>query len=139
MTEINEYVEAEFENVQRLVGELPAPAALETLSSLELSGTAALIHNFYNGIENVLKQVVAHKGNVLPAGASWHRDLIALAVKINVISEQTAEQLKGYLAFRHFFSHAYSFDLEKERIVPLVENVPEVLSNFRNDIEKSLP
>ncbi len=138
MTEINEYVEAEFENVQRLVGELPAPASLENLSSLELSGTAALIHNFYNGIENILKQVVAHKGNVLPAGVSWHRDLIALAVKINVISEQTAEQLKGYLAFRHFFSHAYSFDLEKERIIPLVESVSEVLSNFKNDIEKSL-
>ncbi len=47
--------------------------------------------------------------------------------------------MKGYLAFRHFFSHAYSFDLEKERIVPLVESVSEVLSNFRNDIEKSLP
>lgn len=138
MTEINEYVEAEFENVERILEELPAPASLETLSSLELSGTAALVHNFYNGIENILKQVVAHKGSVLPAGASWHRDLIALAVKINVISQQTAEQLKGYLAFRHFFSHAYSFDLEKERIVPLVESVSEVLSNFRNDVEKSL-
>ena len=138
MTEINEYVEAEFENIERVLEELPAPASLETLSSLELSGTAALVHNFYNGIENILKQVVARKGNVLPAGASWHRDLIALAVKINVISEQTAEQLKGYLAFRHFFSHAYSFDLDKERIIPLVESISEILSNFRNDIEKSL-
>ncbi len=28
--------------------------------------------------------------------------------------------------------------LDKERIIPLVESVSEVLSNFRNDVEKCL-
>ncbi len=138
MTEINEYVEAEFENIERLVKELPAGDAVEKLSVLELSGTAALIHGFYNGIENILKQVVINEGFQIPGGPSWHRDLITLAVKAGVISQQTAEELKGYLAFRHFFSHAYSFDLDKERIIPLVRGIPGVMATFTSDIKKFL-
>jgi uncharacterized protein YutE (UPF0331/DUF86 family) len=138
MTEINEYVEAEFENIERLVEELPAGDAVEKLSALELSGTAALIHGFYNGIENILKQVVVNEGCQIPDGPSWHRDLITLAVRVGVIQQQTAEELKGYLAFRHFFSHAYSFDLDKERIIPLVRGIPGVTATFTGDIKKFL-
>lgn len=138
MTEINEYVEAEFENIERLVEELPAGDAVEKLSALELSGTAALTHGFYNGIENILKQVVINEGCQIPAGPSWHRDLITLAIKVGVISQQTAEELKSYLAFRHFFSHAYSFDLDEERIIPLVRGIPGVMATFTSDIKKFL-
>ena len=53
-------------------------------------------------------------------------------------SESTAGELKRYLAFRHFFSHAYSFDLDKERIIPLVEGVQETISSVRHDINRAI-
>jgi uncharacterized protein YutE (UPF0331/DUF86 family) len=56
----------------------------------------------------------------------------------DTISESTAKEQRRYLAFRHFFSHGYSFDLDKERIIPLVKGVQEILTAFRNDINKTL-
>ena len=138
MPKVPEQVEAEFENIERVLAEMPNCESLPGLSSLELAGVAALIHNFYNGIENILKLVTTSYGRKLPDSSSWHRDLIDLANSNNVISESTAKELQQYLAFRHFFSHGYSFDLDKNRIIPLVRDIQKTLASFKNDINKTL-
>lgn len=138
MAEVHERVQAELENIERVVGEFPRQDSLAGLSSLELAGVATLIHNFYNGIENVLKQIVATYGKQLPDGLSWHRDLVNIATSNDIISETTAKELRRYLAFRHFFSHGYSFDLNEQRIAPLVKGIRETLAAFRDDISKAL-
>jgi len=118
---------------------LPRPDSLKKLSSLELAGVAALIHNFYNGIENVFKQLVISKGLSIPQGSSWHIDLIEICVANQIISRTTSDMLKEYLSFRHFFSHAYSFDVDEERIAPLLERIKDVHKSFVKDISKALP
>jgi len=138
MAEVRERVEAELENIERVVAELPSNDSLPNLSSLELAGVAALIHNFYNGIENILKQLVIWRGEEVPQNSSWHRDLVNIATSKSMISEQTAEELRRYLAFRHFFSHGYSFDLDKERILPLVKDIERILACFKDDIKETL-
>ncbi|MEJ2703803.1 MAG: hypothetical protein P8Z79_15315 [Sedimentisphaerales bacterium] len=138
MAKVRERIEAEFENIERVVAELPGGNRFQGLSSLELAGVATHLHNFYNGIENVLKQIVIASGKKLPDGPSWHQDLLATAVSDNIVSDSTARQLKRYLAFRHFFSHAYSFDLDKERIIPLVEGIQPMFSSFRSDIDRAI-
>jgi hypothetical protein len=70
-------VEAELENVRAVLNELPESGRLPGLSTLELAGVAALLSSFYNGIEHVMKQVLVARGQPLPDGASWHRDLLA--------------------------------------------------------------
>jgi hypothetical protein len=54
MPKVHEQVEAEFENVERTLMDIPESESLPSLSNLELAGLAALIHNFYNGIETIL-------------------------------------------------------------------------------------
>lgn len=68
MADFRERVEAEFENIQKVLSQFPESHSLPDLSDLELAGVAALIHNFYNGIENILKQAVREKGHDLPKG-----------------------------------------------------------------------
>lgn len=54
MSKVHEQIEAEFENIERTLKEIPESESLLSLSNLELAGLAALIHNFYNGIETIL-------------------------------------------------------------------------------------
>jgi len=102
MAKVHEQVEAEFENIERILKEIPESESLPNLSNLELAGLAALIHNFYNGIENILKQPITAACKMLPDGPSWHQDLINMAISNDIISESTAGKLRQYLAFRHF-------------------------------------
>jgi len=74
----------------------------------------------------------------VPEGQSWHKDLIEKAVTERIITEKCKSHLGQFLAFRHFFSHAYALDLYPERMEPLVENSQVLYSIFRNDINKFL-
>lgn len=137
MTELSERVAVEFENIDRTLSQLPPDDRCAELSILELAGVAALLHDFYNGIENVLKQMIKARDTDLPTGPSWHRELIELASDHDVISQEVAEELRRYLAFRHFFSHGYSLDLNPEQIRPLVRDAGECFCLLRSDIEKA--
>ena len=138
MAELHERAEAELENIEHVVAELPDSSSLPNLSSLELAGVAALLHSFYNGIENILKQIVISRSKGPPDSPSWHRDLVNIATSNDIISESTAKELRQYLAFRHFFSHGYSFDLDKKHIIPLVKDIQGTLASFKDDINKTL-
>ena len=138
MADVRARVAAEMENVERTLKEIPPPSRCPSLSTLELAGVAALLHNFYNGIENVLKQVLQSRGFKMPTGVSRHRDLLALAGVQHVISQETLEALKPYLAFRHFFSHAYALDLQSPRIEALAANANLACRAFQRDISTAL-
>jgi uncharacterized protein YutE (UPF0331/DUF86 family) len=130
-------VYAEFEAIERLLVELP-DADYEKLSTLELAGSAALIHNFYNGVENILKQICNARKYKLPTGDTWHKDLLVLAVENNLISSQLEDELKQYLAFRHFFSHAYALELYPHRIEHLAKSMNNLFDMFKKEIETAL-
>jgi len=130
MAKLHERIEAEMENIQEVIKRIPSAAKLSSLNELELAGVATLLHNYYNGIENVVKQIVASKTVNIPQGQNWHRNLLDLALKHNVINKTVWASLKQFLAFRHFFSHAYAFYLEPERMRPLVQLAPKVFAGF---------
>ncbi len=49
---------------------------------------------------------------------------------------KTAKRLKDYLAFRHFFSHSYSFNLDSDLMLPLVKKADSVYKSFLKEIKK---
>lgn len=136
MAELIEIVQAELDNISEILAQFPPSAKFNKLSMLELAGVAALLHNFYNGIENVLKQVVRRNGLTMPTGQAWHRDLLNLVINKKIITASTGKALKQYLAFRHFFSHGYALDLDSQRLLPLARSVNKVFKAFEKDIDR---
>ena len=71
-------------------------------------------------------------------GESWHRDLLLKAAEENILSEPLSDELKRYLAFRHFFSHGYAIDLSPDRMEPLISAVRDVFKKFKKEIDEAL-
>ena len=135
MAKLREKIEAEIENIEKVLSLLGQAGQPNDLSTIELAGLASFVHNFYNGIENILKQILISTGEKIPDSPSWHSDLLKTAVDKKIISLKLAKNLKGFLAFRHFFSHAYSFDIDKKLLMPLVKRTRTVYKNFLNEIQ----
>ena len=138
MANLSDRIKAEIDNVRQVLDQLPSPGAIHRISPLELAGIATLLHNFYNGVENVIKQIMHDNGWKVPDGPTWHRDLLDAALKRKIIRRRTHDLLKEYLAFRHFFVHGYAFQLDPDRIFPLFNSVSNVWHNFQKDFEKYL-
>ncbi|PKO23043.1 MAG: hypothetical protein CVU38_06140, partial [Chloroflexi bacterium HGW-Chloroflexi-1] len=107
---------------------------------VEMTAAASVLHAFYNGLENIFLAVAKELDGTVPAGSSWHRDLLVLMSRDTpqrrrVISEQTGEKLAAYLTFRHFFRHSYSFFLDWSRLEKLVIPLWEVWEQTRQDLE----
>lgn len=137
MADYRARIDAEFEAIRQTLSALP-DRPLSTLSALELAGVAALLHNFYNGVENVLKQVAQAQSFSVARGDSWHRDLLLDVAGRRIISDGLVESLKQYLAFRHFFSHAYALNLFPERMEPLVRDAKSTFRRFEREITAAL-
>ncbi len=110
---------------------------------IELSSLAAMLHSFYNGIENIFKRVALELDGGPPSGEFWHRELLD-SMKVPgksrppVISEELLESLDDYLQFRHFFRHAYTFDLRWDRMKTLVLGCEETLGLVEGELDRFL-
>lgn len=133
MDKYRERIAAEFEAIDRIIAAFPE-CSLEKLSELEIAGIGALLHNMYNGMENIVKQALRARAIDLQESGAWHQQLLHEAMRQEVISEQCGNELKTYLAFRHYFVHGYSLDLESNRLKLLVKNAPAVYAHFKNEI-----
>ena len=94
-------------------------------SAVEVSALAAMLHSYYTGIENILKRIALEVDGAAPRGEAWHRQLLdsmtaCTLARPAVISRETRDRLREYLAFRHAFRQAYAFELHWEKMAGLV-------------------
>ena len=101
---------------------------------------AAMLHSLYTGMENIFKRVAVEIDGAPPRGESWHRDLPdsltrPSTVRHAVISAPMRNALRSYLDFRHVFRHAYSFQLQWEKMSPLVLECEETLRRLESELD----
>lgn len=137
MVDLTRKIAAEKENVEKALDNLKDAMGREEKSTIELAAIATFLHNIYNGIENILKQVLKAKGIQIPKSETSHKDLLELSVSIGIISEKLSDQLYEYLTFRHFFVHSYGFMLENKHLQDLSENIQDVWLQFISAVESN--
>lgn len=138
MGNLSKQILAEKENVEKALSNLKEAMAREEKSVIELAAMGTFLHNIYNGIENILKQILKAKDVEMPKSDTWHKDLLNLSVSLGIISEGLSDKFYEYLTFRHFFVHAYGFSLEESPLEDLANNIPEIWAQFLLEIEKLL-
>jgi len=137
MVDLTRKIAAEKENVEKALGNLNDAMGRKKRSTVELAAIATFLHNIYNGIENILKQVLKAKGTEIPKSETSHKDLLDLSVSNGIIPEKLSDQLYEYLTFRHFFVHAYGFMLEEIHLEDLANNIPDVWLQFLSAIQSN--
>jgi len=110
-------------------------------SRRELRGIGDIIHDFYTGTERTFEKIAPELNGGVPSGSVWHRELLdnmtldLPAVRPPVLRPSTAAALHEYLRFRHLFRNLYGFELEWNRIRPLLERLPPIWEEVRSDLD----
>jgi len=105
------------------------------LDNIEIRGAALSLSALYNGIEKVLLDVLKEDDYFIKNEKSWHTLLLKKSVHHNIISEKTFNELKGFLGFRHFIRHAYSFEINPLTINSILDRAENLLETFIREIK----
>ena len=137
-------IELEFTQLRRLMERHPhllekGPADAPT--PVEIDALAALLHSFYTGIENMFKRIGIAIDGAPPKGELWHAQLLdsmscSTPVRGPVISKELRTALRKFLDFRHVFRHAYSFELEWDKIAPLVRECRPTFQRLEEEVAR---
>ena len=98
-----------------------------------------MIHNFYNGCENIFRSIARFFENDIDP-QTWHKDILKrMKVEVNgfrpsVINEELYLLLDDFRAFRHKFRHSYSFELDWEKECIVGKKFPKTAKMFKEEI-----
>lgn len=131
----------------RIVAELSAiahEAEAEDPDFRTVIAAGALLQQFYNGVENILKRLSHFLGQPLPEGDRFH---ITLLDRFTVptqppypplLDADLAADLDHYRQFRHVFRQIYSFDLQWSRFQQGVVEAEGVFDRFAARVQATL-
>ncbi|MDZ7291684.1 MAG: hypothetical protein ONB44_17595 [candidate division KSB1 bacterium] len=135
MDELLQDIAAEKERIESTLQALEKVLRRKRRTFVELAAIATCLHNSYSGMENLLKRVLKHLKVSLPDSTTSHKDLLALAVEQEIISQELLESLDEYRAFRHFFVHGYGILLQEAPLQPLAQSLPAVWNRFESELD----
>ena len=143
VSELKDLVEEELQALERTVqeGEELLRTCADPPTRTELRAMASIVHEFYTGVEGIFRHIVVRLGEGLPRGAHWHHELLQQVAEPReqrpaLIAEPLRALLEEYLDFRHFFRHAYGYELDWVRLKPLVRDLSRVLRSLREELQE---
>lgn len=110
------------------------------VNETNIPAIAVCLMNFYNGIENIMKRCSKEYYKNMPKSDDWHKKLLHQSSidkknKKALLSNETLDKLYNYLAFRHFFIHGYGFQLNWDKMKPLVDNIEDLWREIKNQLK----
>ncbi len=113
-------------------------------TAVEIRAAGSMVHDFYNRVERIFERIAIRLGPGLPTGSSGHTlllrgmDSAVSGIRPAVIDHGLALRLLDYLRFRHLFRHTYGYEIQWGKLQPLIQDLAETLSTFRQQLERFL-
>jgi predicted nucleotidyltransferase len=136
----------ELVNLDRIINQ--AKLLLEDIqlepSFIEINAAGKLVHDFYSGVERIFERIAARLGPGVPGGPGGHTLLLramessAEGIRPAVIDHELALRLLDYLRFRHLFRHTYGYELQWDKLSPLIESLEGTLTRLREQVKQAI-
>ena len=107
---------------------------------IELNAAGAILHSYYNGLENIFLLIRKNIDKTVLSSERWHSELLksmfaATKARRPLFEKKLYDQLVDYMGFRHFFKHTYGYHLRWDLIKPLLMNIKENWNTVKSNIE----
>ena len=112
------------------------PAYIESL--------AYQLHNLYCAYEDLFKIVAEYFENQIEDETRWHQELLwrmtlsIEGVRPALLSRESFRLLDSLRAFRHFFRHAYTYELDPRKVRLVLEDALAVRKKILDDVHRFL-
>jgi hypothetical protein len=111
------------------------------IDDLYLDSVALNLHSFYSGIEKIFKIIAKEIDGSFPDKSNWHEELL-IQMSLNipnirppVISDKLKNDLQDYRSFRHLIRNIYTYNVNPEKIKPLVQKLPLLTENIEKELK----
>ena len=132
-------IEAQRREIERIFGKIEERRHGKSVAELE--SLAYQLHNLYCAFEDLFRIVADFFENRIDDRARYHRELLwRMKVSIEgvrpaLLSEESYRLLDSLWAFRHFFRHAYSYELDPRKVALVVEDALKLRELYQRDID----
>lgn len=105
-----------------------------------LDSVALNLHGFYSGLERLFELMARHVDGTLPAGETWHRDLLQqmardiVDVRPAVIGQDSALSLDEFWRFRHLVRNVYTMNLVPDKMAGLMSVLAGLWSRLHAEL-----
>ena len=97
-------------------------------------------HNLYCAIEDLFKVVARFFENHIVNTSGYHIELLnRMTLRIEgvrpaLMSKETAKLVNEFRAFRHLFRHAYSYDIDVDKMQLLIAKLKKFKGKYQQDV-----
>jgi len=139
-------ISLEIEQIDELFvvyADLLEKARRQTPDLVEVAAIGSILHSFYQGLENIFLRVAKELDRDIPSGSESHRALLhqigqPTPQRPAVLAPALTQKLDGYLTFRHFYRHSYTYFLNWVKLEQLVISLEAVWSQAKAELNEFL-
>lgn len=99
------------------------------------------LHNLYCAFEDLFKIVAESFENHIQDKTKYHMELLRRmtvsieGVRPSLLSRESYMMLDNLRSFRHFFRHAYSYELDARKVRIVLDDADNLRKIFKRDVE----
>ena len=108
-------------------------------NQMALESLAYQLHNLYCAYEDLFNLVAETFENNIEEGGAWHKEILRRmsisikGIRPNLVGEESFVLLSELNNFRHFFRHAYGYELDADKIKIALKKALRLKRHFEQD------